>query len=300
MTGYSTPKGQRQTPKAAQIDVGELEIGSWKLVVGKRAGRVRLGAVDYLNARPLVYGLERRQDLFDLRFDPPSRCAELLHADEIDVGMIPTIEYCRGPQYMIVPGMGIVSEGPVASVALFSKRSLADVRTVAADMSSRTSNALLRILCAERFEIDPEFRPMPPDPARMFRECDAALIIGDPALYLDAAAAGVEKFDLGEQWTSMTGLPFVWAFWAGRPGVLRREQVAALTEARDAGVTASDQIADEYCGPARAPLGRAYLRENIRYTLSDREQDGLKRYYDLAARYALIEQLRTLHFYASS
>ena len=78
---------------------------------------IRLGAVDYLNARPLVYGLDK-QDLFALRFDPPSRCAVLLHEGAIDVGMIPVIEYCRGPEYRIVPGMAIVSARTVASVAL--------------------------------------------------------------------------------------------------------------------------------------------------------------------------------------
>ena len=258
--------------------------------------RVRLGAVDYLNARPLVYGLAQ-SPLFDLRFDPPSKCAELLHADAIDVGMIPAIEYCRGQEYRIVPGLAIASDGPVTSVALFSNKPLDDVRTVAADTSSRTSNALVRILCAERFHIAPVFTPRPPDPEAMLREFDAALIIGDPALYLDADAAGVLKVDLGAEWTSMTGLPFVWAFWAGRPDVLRAEHVAALVDARDAGVEASDAIADDYCGPARAAQGRAYLRENIRYGLGEREEAGLRRYYELAAKHELIDRPRETRFY---
>ena len=258
--------------------------------------RVRLGAVDYLNARPLVYGLER-SPLFDLRFDPPSKCAELLHAGQIDVGMIPAIEYCRASEYRIVPGMSIASDGAVASVALFSNKPLAEVKTVAADTSSRTSNALVRILCAERFQIAPEFTPRSPDPARMLREFDAALIIGDPALYLDAAAMAVDKYDLGAEWTAMTGLPFVWAFWAGRPGVLNGSHLEALTAARDAGVAASDAIADGYCGPARAAQGRAYLRENIRYVLGEREEAGLRRYYELAARHGLIDTPRDARFY---
>src|SRR5215210_6440613 len=101
---------------------------------------IRLGAVNYLNARPLVYGLDAPSDLFTLRFDPPSTCATLLHEDSIDVGMIPSIEYCRGDRYQIVPGVAIVSDGPVASVALFTSKPLDDVRTIAADTSSRTSN----------------------------------------------------------------------------------------------------------------------------------------------------------------
>ena len=259
---------------------------------------LRLGAVDYLNARPLVHGLENRKDLFDLRFDPPSRCAVLLHEGSIDVGMIPAIEYCRGPEYRIVPGMAITSNRTVASVALFSKVPVEQVRSIAADTSSRTSNALIRILCAERFGISPEFTPMAPDADAMLAEHDAALIIGDPALYLDPVARGVEKIDLGEAWTDMTGLPFVWAFWAGRPGVVSPGDVAALAEARDAGVAASAEIANAYCGVARAALGRAYLRDNIQYDLGARQIEGLTLYYRLAARHGLIDDAREPLFYS--
>ena len=249
---------------------------------------VRLGAVDYLNARPLVYGLEMRSDVFSLRFDVPSKCAALLHEGSIDLGLIPSIEYLRGPGYRIVPGAGIISEGAVASVALFTTVPVGSIRSIAADTSSRTSNALLRVLCLERFGIDPVFEPMAPDPARMLRQCDAALVIGDPALFLDYVALGADKIDLGEQWSSMTGLPFVWAFWAGRPGALPPGAVAALLAARDAGIVASDGIATAYCGPERAARGIAYLRENMRYTLGEREQAGLRRFYELAAKHELV------------
>jgi chorismate dehydratase len=254
--------------------------------------------VDYLNARPLVYGLELRTDLFTLRFDVPSKCAALLHEGAIDVGMIPAIEYVRGhEEYRIVPEVAIVSGGPVASVALFSAGPVEAVRTIAADTSSRTSNALVRILCYEVFGIDPRFEPMAPDVPAMLRRCDAALVIGDPALYFDAAAAGVLKTDLGERWTALTGLPFVWAFWAGRAGVVSPDAVAALAGARDRGVAASDAIANAYCGPERAALGRAYLRENISYALGERELAGLRRYYELAREHEVVDALRPIAFY---
>ena len=259
---------------------------------------IRLGAVAYLNARPLVQGLERRPDLFALRFDAPSRCAVLLHEGAIDVGMIPSIEFQRGVEpYHIVEGMGIVSDGPVASVALFSARPLGEIKTIAVDTSSRTSTGLLRVLCREKFAIEPEFVPMAPTFEVMLERCDAALVIGDPALYLDHEAAGLGKVDLGEQWTRMTGLPFVWAFWAGRPGGLSQEALNALREARDAGVAASDAIADAYCGPERAALGRAYLRDNIKYALDERATAGLRRYYELAAKHGVIEAVRPAVFY---
>ena len=260
--------------------------------------QIRLGAVDYLNARPLVYGLEMRSDLFSLRFDVPSKCAALLHEGSIDVGMIPSIEYLRGTaDYRIVPDCAIVSDGPVASVALFSTKPVEQVRSIAADISSRSSNGLLRVLCYEAFGVDPELVPMPPRIDEMLTRCEAALLIGDPALYLDHAARGVHKIDLGEQWTKLTSLPFVWAFWAGRPGVLSAEAVDALRRARAAGVAASDAIADAYCGPERAALGRTYLRENIKYALGDREQAGLQRYYDLAAKHGVVAGVQAPAFY---
>lgn len=257
----------------------------------------RLGAVDYLNARPLVYGLELRSDLFTLRFDVPSKCAALLHEGSIDVGMIPSIEYLRGHDYRIVPGIGIISDGPVASVALFTTTPLRNIRTIAADTSSRTSNGLLRVLCAERFGVDAEFHPMAPEPELMLRRCDAALLIGDPALFLEHERLGAEKIDLGAQWTSMTGLPFVWAFWAGRRGALSRQGVEVLEAARDAGVAESDKVAETYCGPGRAARGKAYLRENIYYVLGDREEEGLRKYYELAERHGVVDRVQGPEFY---
>jgi chorismate dehydratase len=131
----------------------------------------------------------------------------------------------------------------------------------------------------------------------MIEQCDGALVIGDPALYLDHRAAGLGKIDLGEEWTGLTGFPFVWAFWAGRPGVLSGAALAALIEARDAGVVASDAIADQYCGPERAALGRVYLRDNIQYVLDEQAAAGLRKYYELAAKHGLIDVVRPAVFY---
>jgi len=259
---------------------------------------IRLGAVDYLNARPLVYGLELRNDLFTQRFDVPSKCAALLHEGSIDVGLIPSIEYLRGSSpYLIVGDVGIVSDGPVASVAVFSTRPVGQVRSIAVDTGSRTSTGLLHVLCLETFGVEPEFVPMPPAIDAMLQRCDAALVIGDPALYMDHVAAGLLKIDLGERWTALTGLPFVWAFWAGRPGVPSPAAVSALVQARDAGVAASAAIADAYCGPQRAALGRAYLRDNIRYTLDERAMTGLRKYYELAEKHGVIDAARAPTFF---
>jgi chorismate dehydratase len=252
---------------------------------------VRLGAVEYLNARPLVFGLEQ-SPRFDLRYDLPSECARLLHAGEIDLGLIPSIEYLRSDAYRIVPDLAIASRGPVASVALFTTRPMADVRSIVMDTSSRTSVALVRVLCARLFRIQPSIETHAPDLDAMLQHGDAALIIGDRALVWEreevrssTAEAQIEKIDLGDAWTTMTGLPFVWAFWAGPGGVLGDADVAALQAARDGGVEHSDDVARDYfrATPQHRELGIRYLRDNIKYYLGDDERAGLELFYRYAA-----------------
>jgi chorismate dehydratase len=258
---------------------------------------IRLGAVSYLNARPCVVGLEGRPG-FQIRFDVPSRCAALLHEGAIDAGLVPSIEYLRGPvDYFIVPDVGIVSSGRVASVALYTKRPVADIRSIALATSSRTSVALLRVLCARAFGIDPAMEPADPDLMSMLTRCDAALLIGDGALLSDGGRT-VEKVDLGETWTSLTGLPFVYAFWAGRGGALSGEAVRALQEARDAGVASPERVAREYfIDPALQLIGARYLRHNIKYHLGEPELAGLTTFYQYAAELGLVPHAGQLRFY---
>lgn len=246
---------------------------------------VRLGAVSYLNVRPLVDGLDARPDLVSIRFDVPSLCARLLADGDIDLGMVPSITHLHRPGDRIVPGVCIGSNGPVASVAIFTRRPMREVRTLALDTSSRTSAALTRILCARRFDVAPTFVPHDPDPAAMLAAADAALVIGDPALFADARALGAEKIDLGAAWTDMTGLPFVWAFWAGRAGAAGADVVAVLQQAAATGMARSDAIADAYCAgdAARQATARRYLRENLRFELDARAIDGLRMFYREAA-----------------
>lgn len=288
--------------------------------------RVRLGAVGYLNARPHVFGLDG-SPRFELRFDVPSRCADLLHEGTVDVGLIPSIEYFGGA-YRIVPDVAIASRGPVASVALFTTKPMADVRSIAMDASSRTSVALAQVLCARAFKVRPALEPGGSSLASTLARCDAALVIGDSALFTapetirlasdssrggprvakdvvspTEAASGraerlVEKIDLGEVWTRMTGLPFVYAFWAGRPGALTGADVRALQAARDAGAMRSEEIARAYCSdPERQAIGARYLRDNIRYRLGPDERAGLELFYRYAAEAGIAPGARELRFF---
>ena len=174
--------------------------------------------------------------------------------------------------------------------------------------ASRTSVALVRVLCAQLFKINPAIESAGPDLATMLERCDAALIIGDNALFQPPLAAEpraasheprVEAIDLGEAWTGLTGLPFVYAFWAGRAGALAADDVAALRQARDAGVAASDEVARQYLhdAPERQAVGARYLRDNIRYYLGDEERAGLELFYRYAAEIGLAPAAGALRFY---
>lgn len=263
--------------------------------------KIRLGAVGYLNARPHVYGLEQ-SSRFEVRFDVPSKCAELLHEGAVDVGLIPSIEYLRGPSeaphtYRIVPDVAIASRGAVASVALYTRKALRDVRSIALDTSSRTSIALVRVLCAREFKIRPLFHSSGPDLETMLARADAGLMIGDHALFLEADKE-LEKIDLGEVWTRMTRLPFVYAFWAGRPGVLTPDDVLALQRARDEGTTRVEEIARaSFTDPRQQAIGARYLRDNIKYELGADERAGLELFYRYAVDAGAVPAAQELRFY---
>jgi len=271
-----------------------------------RAEPVRIGAVGYLNARPLVYGLERNAR-YAVRYDIPSECARLLHAGETDLGLIPSIEYLRGGPYSIVPDVSISSRGTVASVAIYTTRPIHEVRSIAMDTSSRTSVALVRVLCVRHFRIAPRFEPRGPQLSDMLVGCDAALIIGDNALFLTPDMHGrvpgversVEKIDLGDVWLELTGLPFVYAFWAGRADALTATDVAALQHARDEGVARPFELAREYLEerPDRQARGAEYLRDNIKYRLGADERAGLDLFYRYAAEAGVVDEYRPPCFY---
>ena len=260
-------------------------------------GVLRLGVVSYLNAEPLVYGLADEKH-FRLERDVPSRVAEKLHLGESDLGMIPSVEYAFG-DYAIVPGIAIGSRGAVRSVNLYHRVPLADVRRVALDTSSRTSVALLKVLLHETLGRHPEYVATAPSVPTMLESADAALVIGDPALYFEGE---VPRLDLGEEWLRRTGLPFVYAFWAGRPGVLSVPDVRRLQRALSDGLQAIGPIAARYDGQGgvREAQNASYLRSNIVFTLGSDEQRGLREFYRRAHALALIPRLPELHFHADA
>jgi predicted solute-binding protein len=237
--------------------------------------------VDYLNSAPLVWGLLHgpQRGRFDLRFRVPSECAEMVARGEVEIGNIPVIELQRLNLEM-VPGVGVAARGAVRSILLISKKPLARIGTVAADSSSRTSVALTRIILSRRYGATPQFAPHEPDLTKMLELFDAALIIGDPALRLDVASLPYYVTDLGAEWTAMTGLPMVFAVWAGQKRHITPDVVDALVESCRFGRNNLEDVV-KIDGAARGipeERAREYLTRHIVNTLGPRENEGMRLY----------------------
>src|SRR6266849_5312995 len=181
---------------------------------------IRIGAVSYLNTKPLVHDLEALAPHAELILDYPSRLADQMARGELDVALIPVIEYFRAGDYRLVPNIAIASNGPVLSVTLFSRRPWSGIRRVALDEGSRTSAALTQVLLRKKYNVHPEFCPLPLDRSADDVDADAVLMIGDRAMH--ACLPGFRHaFDLGQEWHDWTGLPFVDAVGAVREGIDR-------------------------------------------------------------------------------
>ncbi|MES1171667.1 MAG: cyclic dehypoxanthinyl futalosine synthase [Bacteroidota bacterium] len=247
--------------------------------------RIRLAAVSFLNARPITYGLERGldSDRFELEFDLPSRCAERLAAGDVDLALLPTASYreieARVP-LRAVPGVAITSLGEVRTVVLVGEVPWEEMTEIALDGASRSSVALLRLLTRER-GLSPRFVDVPHDDiATAARGRRGALVIGDAGF--DVAERYPHVHDLGTAWKRLTGLPFVYAVWAGRPGVLDDAGVALLRRSLDAGLAHRAEIARAWAeahGGTPAAYER-YLTDNIRYRLGSEELSGVGAFFE--------------------
>jgi len=241
--------------------------------------------VNYLNTAPLVWGMLHgpQQGLFDLDFRLPSACADVMSEGDADIGIVPSFELTR-QDLEIIPGAGIACHGPVRSILLVSRKPAREIRTLAADSSSRTSVQLARVILERRYGAEYTSVPHAPDLDAMLRVADAALIIGDPALRLDPGKLPYEVHDLGGEWVEMTGLPMVFAVWAARRGVATREVEAAFRGSCRYGL----EHIEELVGAESARLGfppalvRQYLTHHIVHELGAREYEGM----DLFLRYA--------------
>jgi chorismate dehydratase len=258
---------------------------------------MRIGAVNYLNSKPLVYGLEQLAPDVQLCFDLPSRLADSLAAGRLDVALIPSVEFFRTPRCTIVSDACVACRGPVLSVKLYFRVPPADVRRVALDEGSRTSAALTQILLAELCDVRPKWESLPIGCGLDSTDADAVLLIGDRAIASEELEARNEEqssrskevWDLGEIWHRWTGLPFVFAMWIARPDLETAEISTVLTAARNQGIRHLKQIA---IGEAPAleissELANTYLSDNLHFALGRKERDGLLRFYRLCVSHQL-------------
>jgi chorismate dehydratase len=242
--------------------------------------RLKIGCVQYLNSRPLIHAYDR-----PIVLAHPSELADELAAGHLDAALVPMFEVLRNPVYTLVDDVAIASSGPVFSVYLAYRRPLREIRTVALDPASRTSVHLLQVLLAEYYQLRPDCRR----PEEFTAQTDAELLIGNQAI--EARLAGrpaQELLDLGEEWKCRTGLPFVFAAWALRPGLERTPEIGDAFRALKAyglsrlgEVVAEDQI-------ATPEFRRTYLNTHIRFDLGNEEKEGIARYRELLEKYGFI------------
>ncbi len=243
-------------------------------------------AVSYLNTVPLVWGMLHgpQKEQVDLSFSIPSECARDVERGMAEVGLVPVAEIAR-QKLEIVPGVGITCLGAVRSILLFSRVPWKQVRTLAADSSSRTSVELARVILRERYGAEPQVMRHKPVLVEMLAQADAALVIGDPALHIEPAESGYEWLDLGTEWFRLTQLPFVFAAWAGKPGIAVSSLVGITVESHLFGQAHLEEIVEhEY--PVRGvskELARQYLSQHIRFVIGAPEQKGLDAFLELAA-----------------
>jgi chorismate dehydratase len=284
--------------------------------------KLRISIVQYLNTAPLVWGFTNGplRGKYDLSYTVPSQCAEQLRSGQADIAIIPAIEYQRINDLVILPDMAIASKKQVRSLLIIAKKPIEQVKSFALDRSSRSTQTLTRILCAEKWKIAPEFFESTPDLTAMLNQADAALVIGDPALRI---AVGIEKdswpgaegqtmcqsatleiagsellhvYDVVTEWQSLTGLPAVLAVWAARRDVATPELALDFLASRDFGLSRIPEICFDAARELELPQRtlESYLRDNIDFSLDEENRRGLELYFGHAAKLGLIPQAKSI------
>lgn len=245
---------------------------------------IRVGAVAYLNTKPLIYGLQDRlQGVGDLHLELPSRLASQMHAGQLDVGLIPVVEYLRNRHnYRLISDAGIACHGPVWSVRILFRVPPDQVKTLGTDEGSRTSVALSQVLFASRYGKMPQLCPFPIGSNPQDCQADAVLVIGDRAMNPERYRSNFFfDWDLGQEWFLETGLPFVFAMWVARTKEFDDPQVAEMLESsRDAGCDHLEDIIDQYAdryGLTESSC-REYLAHYLRFRIGAAELQGLEEF----------------------
>ena len=251
----------------------------------------RIGAVSYLNTKPLIHALRESLGANDeLILNLPSRLADQLHGGELDVALIPSVEYFRSEGYQIVSDAAIACRGPVWSVRLVSRVPVKSIRRLALDEGSRTSAAMIQVLLWQMYSLRPETVPLSMEQTPEAVDADAVLIIGDRAMHPERGIYS-EIWDLGDRWCRYTETPFVFAMWVARPGVDVDGLAKVLEHSRDRGCESLESIAREHAaihGLTTEDLYR-YFAENLHFRLGAAETMGLQRFRSGCQELGLID-----------
>lgn len=248
--------------------------------------RMRIGSVSFLNARPLISGLENNADV-ELHLEVPSKLLDGLNARRFETALLPVIDYQRLDGLRILPAGGIGSDGETLTVRIFSRGPIDRIRSLACDPDSHTSVALAHILLAERFNARPEFV----DLRDAHRDaCEAMLLIGDKVV-CEAPVGYEHQLDLGQAWKELTGLPFVFAVWMTRePGNLSL-LYRTLADAMACGLGEIESIIKTHAEPRGWPadLARQYLTRHLTYSIGERELSAIRKFHQLAHRHGILQ-----------
>jgi chorismate dehydratase len=281
---------------------------------GSDVRALKISAISFLNTAPLMWDFEHEpapeiRENFEVEYTVPSLCAEALRMGEADIGIIPVITTAEIAGLVVLPDVAIAARNKVRSILLVSRRPMEEIRTVAVDTSSRTSVGLTQVLLTKFFGGRRQLKPMAPVLGPMLAECDAGLLIGDPAMMVKTDGLYAHElyiYDLAEVWREKTGLPFVFAVWAVRRAALAEmreglELGGIFRRSRDHGLRPENvaAIAREWSprmGLEESEIVR-YLQENIHYRLDAECRKGLARYFELAAECGVIERAPELEFW---
>jgi chorismate dehydratase len=265
--------------------------------------RPRIAASSYLNTAPLIWSFlhgSQREAVALFTDTAPARCAAMLANDEVDIALVPVIEYQRIPDAALISDVCVGSRTAVRSVVLVTRRNnLKKVERVALDSSSRTSATLVKIIFREFLGFEPQWEDAQPDLKSMLAHADAALIIGDPAMKVPRDQFHV--FDLATLWHEFTGYGFVFAMWMFRANRSEAVRMIDFAAARDEGLAHLDDIAAQYERLIGLPPEeiKQYLTQNIAFEIDEEMRKGLELYFELARKHQLIGESKRVEFISS-
>ena len=259
---------------------------------------LRVGSVSYLNAKPLIHGLENDPNV-DLQLAVPAKLLDGLRSRQFDVALLPVIDYQRLRDARIVPSGGIGCDGPTLTVRIFSRVPIEKITALACDVESHTSVALARIVLAERFDIRPRFVDLP-GPSADARQASppSMLLIGDKVVSHEPGGMQ-HQLDLGAAWKELTGKPFVFAVWIARFGTDLADLPDRLRQARDRGLADLPNIVARHAVSRGWPadLAMKYLSVYLKFEIGPAQLDAIRLFHDLASKYGITESPRPLELY---